>query len=229
MSVFDAHVVLQALINLNQWEDELKALGPRTARKAQLDLAVAAERPKVAPFILAHHDRIRARGRSSTAPVRDWICRSCFISVPIGLRTKLSHRDDICVCENCGAYIFLPTPEQQVELEASEARKRQLLLDRANKAADAEAAARPRPKAPTPPAAPVAKSKKSTKPTKAAPAKATKAKKATKPAKPLKASKPAKAKKPQVKTKTKAKAQKTKAKKSPARKPAKKSPAQRKR
>jgi hypothetical protein len=150
VSVFDAHEVLQALINLNQWEDELKTLGPRTARRAELDLSVTAERPKVAPFILAHHDRIRARGRCSTAPVRDWICRSCFISLPIGIRTKLSHRDDICVCENCGAYIYLPTPEQQTTLEAADARKRQVLLDRANKVAKATAAASPPP--PPPPA-----------------------------------------------------------------------------
>jgi len=192
VSVFDAHEVLQALINLNQWEDELKTLGPRTARKAELELSVSAERPKVAPFILAHHDRIRARGRCSTAPVRDWVCRSCFISLPIGMRTKLSHRDDICVCENCGAYIYLPTPEQQSTLEAADARKRQVLLDRANKVAKATAAATPPPppqpvkkagplkvKAPT-------KTKTLTKPKAASP-------KSTKPARPIAKAKPPKA------------------------------------
>lgn len=163
MSVFDAHEVLQALIHLNQWEDELKSLGPRTARRAELAGIIASERPKVAPFILAHHDRIRARGRCSTAPVREWICRSCFISVPIGLRTNLSHRNDLCVCENCGAYIYLPTPEQQAALEASDARKRQAVLARANKEAEVAAAvapSRPKPAAtPVKPAHPAAKKK----------------------------------------------------------------------
>jgi len=197
VSVFDAHEVLQALIHLNQWEDELKSLGPRTARRAELTGIITSERPKVAPFILAHHDRIRARGRCSTAPVREWICRSCFISVPIGLRTNLSHRNDLCVCENCGAYIYLPTPEQQAALEASDARKRQAVLARANKEAEITAAAAPRPKPAAAtvkpkPASPVAKKK--------APAK--KAATAKKPAK------PASKKKSPAKAKTKAPAKK---------------------
>ncbi|MDX6765381.1 MAG: hypothetical protein SFU85_01175 [Candidatus Methylacidiphilales bacterium] len=125
MSVFDAREVMQALIHLNEWEDELKLLGPRTVRRARLQELLTAERPKVAPFILAHHDRLRARGRCSTAPVREWVCRSCFISVPIGQRTSLSHRDDLCVCDNCGTYIYLPTPEQEQEWQAALDRKRQ--------------------------------------------------------------------------------------------------------
>jgi len=190
VSVFDAHEVLQALINLNQWEDELKTLGARTSRRAELEISVSAERPKVAPFILAHHDRIRARGRCSTAPVRDWICRSCFISLPIGMRTKLSHRDDICVCENCGAYIYLPTPEQQSTLEAADARKRQVLLDRANKVAKATTAASPPPAKKADPLKTAVKTKTPAKP-KAATAKSSPA---VKPVRPSAKAKPSKAK-----------------------------------
>lgn len=126
MQSLDARTVLQALIDLNRLETELKSLGPRSTRKEALDRAIAAERPKVPSFILAHHDRIRGRGRSSTFPVRDWICRSCFISVPSGLRTKLASRDDICVCENCGAYIYLPTEEEERLLLEDELKKREL-------------------------------------------------------------------------------------------------------
>lgn len=124
----DAAIVLRALIDLNRLEDELRALGPRSQRKEALAAQISDERTKVPPFILAHHDRVRARGRMSTVPVKDWVCRSCFISVPSGLRTKLASRDDICVCENCGAYIYLPNEQEQAEWEEAQARKREATL-----------------------------------------------------------------------------------------------------
>jgi hypothetical protein len=125
VSPLDAPLVLQALVDLNRLEAELKSLSPRSIRRDTLALEIARERPKVPAFILAHHDRIRARGRPSTVQVRDWICRGCFISVPIGLRTKLANHDDICVCENCGSYIYMPTAEQQASQEAFEAKRRE--------------------------------------------------------------------------------------------------------
>jgi hypothetical protein len=128
VQVTDASVVLRALIDLNRLEDELRALGPRSTRKEALDARIADERTKVPPFILAHHDRLRARGKTSTVPVKDWICRSCFISVPIGLRTKLASRSDVCVCENCGAYIYLPTEQEDAEWDAELARKREATI-----------------------------------------------------------------------------------------------------
>lgn len=128
----DAPKILGALILLNRLEDELRALGPRSTRKEALAGQIAGEREKVPPFILAHHDRLRVRGRTSTVPVNDWICRSCFISVPSGLRTKLASRDDICVCENCGAYIYLPTEQEQAQWDADLARKREAALKSAS-------------------------------------------------------------------------------------------------
>jgi len=137
----DAELVLRALIDLNRLEDELRSLGPRSSRKDALAARIADERTKVPPFILAHHDRVRARGKTSTVPVKDWICRSCFISVPSGLRTKLASRDDICVCENCGAYIYWPTEQEQADWEAEQARKREAALKASAPPAPAPASA----------------------------------------------------------------------------------------
>jgi hypothetical protein len=165
MQVTDASIVLRALIDLNRLEDELRDLGPRSTRKEALSARIADERTKVPPFILAHHDRLRVRGKTSTVPVKNWICRNCFISVPIGLRTKLASRSDICVCENCGVYIYLPTEQEEAEWDAEQARKREATI---------KAAA---------PTAPV-RTRKATQRTPAP--RATPRKKATKPAQPRK-------------------------------------------
>jgi hypothetical protein len=99
-----AQVILDALIALNQAEDEasqMKRLSPRI--KAAVDL----ERRKIPGSILAHHDRMRSRGRRSTVAVRHDVCSGCHISIAQGLRSRLRHKLDLNVCENCGSYMYL--------------------------------------------------------------------------------------------------------------------------
>ncbi|NJK92906.1 MAG: hypothetical protein HC904_14440 [Blastochloris sp.] len=86
----------------------MASTGQRSKRHADLSSEIARKEAEVPGPILAHHHRLRQRGRDSTAPVRDWVCRSCFISVASGARTKLIQRSDISVCENCGSYTYLP-------------------------------------------------------------------------------------------------------------------------
>lgn len=142
--------MFRALIELNRLENELRSLGPRSTRKPVLEKQAAGERLKVPPFILAHHDRLRARGRPSTVQVRDWVCRGCFLTVPIGLRTKLANQDDICICDNCGSYIYMPTPEQKQAEEAAEARRREAVLKAAAAPARPARSAIPRKPRPAP-------------------------------------------------------------------------------
>jgi hypothetical protein len=100
--------VLTDLIALVRLEAELKETGPRSKDRPTLEKSVEKQRKKIPVPILSHHDRIKAKGRRSVAPVQDWICRACFISVPVGSRQQLSHADDLFICENCGAYLYLP-------------------------------------------------------------------------------------------------------------------------
>lgn len=60
--------------------------------------------------ILSHHDRIRARGKSSVAGVKHWVCLSCFLQVPSGSRKNLITLDDLPICEHCGSYLYLADP-----------------------------------------------------------------------------------------------------------------------
>lgn len=136
----DPNEVLQALIGLDRLENEFKKLGPRSARYAEVEKEIATMRTKLPPYILNHHNRIRSRGRNSTAPVRDWVCRSCFISVPIGMRSKLVTRNDIVYCENCGATIYIPTEAEEVRLKEMEETAQKAQQQVARKAAAEESA-----------------------------------------------------------------------------------------
>ena len=103
-----SQTVLSSLITLNQLEEELKVLGPRSKRRLECAKSIKRVRGKIPIPILSHHDRVRAKGRRSTATVLDWICHGCHITIPIGLRQPLSQASDLFVCENCGSYIYLP-------------------------------------------------------------------------------------------------------------------------
>lgn len=103
-SRMSAQAILDALIALNQAEDEaarMKRISPR------IKTVVQAERKKIPLSILAHHDRMRGRGRRSTVAVRHDVCSGCHISIAQGLRSRLRHKLDLNVCENCGSYMFL--------------------------------------------------------------------------------------------------------------------------
>jgi predicted nucleic acid-binding Zn-ribbon protein len=64
--------------------------------------------------ILAHYDRLLARGKKGVAVVRNGVCTECHIRVAIGALASLAQEDDIQVCGNCGRYLFLPANEPVV-------------------------------------------------------------------------------------------------------------------
>ncbi|MEM9444462.1 MAG: C4-type zinc ribbon domain-containing protein [Verrucomicrobiota bacterium] len=100
--------ILSSLISLNFLESEYALLRPRQYEaKKKLQKEIDRDRKKLPHPILGHHDRIRVKGRSSTSPVINWVCRGCFIAVPVGLRSALAQKEDILICENCGSYIYI--------------------------------------------------------------------------------------------------------------------------
>ena len=71
--------------------------------------AIKAElRAKVPSQILAHYDRLVARGKKGVAIVREQVCTSCHMRLPIGVIMTLMHGQDIQLCESCGRYLYLP-------------------------------------------------------------------------------------------------------------------------
>ncbi|MDR2462272.1 MAG: hypothetical protein LBD30_00620 [Verrucomicrobiales bacterium] len=124
-----SQLVLTDLVTLVRIEAELNQTGPRSKKRPDLEKALAKHRKKIPPMILSHHDRITAKGRRSIAPVQDWICRACFISIPVGNRQRLTQANDLFICESCGAYLYLPDGTEQRpadELPAQSARAKRI-------------------------------------------------------------------------------------------------------
>jgi Zn-ribbon protein, possibly nucleic acid-binding len=69
--------------------------------------------------ILAHYDRLTARGKRGVALVHHQTCGGCHMLLPIGKINSLLHHDDIQLCENCGRYLYLPNTTHRNTTAAS--------------------------------------------------------------------------------------------------------------
>jgi len=87
---------------------ELQSLEFGTAEDKNVGAAKAELRAKVPSQILAHYDRLVARGKKGVAIVREQVCTSCHMRLPIGVIMTLMHGQDIQLCESCGRYLYLP-------------------------------------------------------------------------------------------------------------------------
>ena len=98
--------LLQNLIRLQSLEfGEIK--------EKNADSAITELRGKIPPQIIAHYDRLVARGKKGVAAVRNQVCTGCHMRVPIGVVTTLMHDKDIQICESCGRYLYLSDAPQQ--------------------------------------------------------------------------------------------------------------------
>jgi hypothetical protein len=92
--------LLQNLIKLQSLEfGEIK--------EKNAEATIAELRGKIPPQIIAHYDRLFARGKKGVAAVRNQVCTGCHMRVPIGVVTTLMHDTDIQICESCGRYLYL--------------------------------------------------------------------------------------------------------------------------
>ncbi|MGA3285292.1 MAG: C4-type zinc ribbon domain-containing protein [Verrucomicrobiota bacterium] len=92
--------LLQNLIRLQSLE-----FGEIKGKNAEATIAEL--RGKIPPQILAHYDRLVAKGKKGVAAVRNQVCTGCHMRVPIGVVTTLMHDTDIQLCESCGRYLHL--------------------------------------------------------------------------------------------------------------------------
>jgi len=96
----------QRLEQLNQLEDD-GALAKRTGRSAlNSEALMESLRANMPVGVLAHHDRLRARGRRSVAEVRHGVCSGCHMSLPTGLQAEVQRESTLLKCETCGRFIF---------------------------------------------------------------------------------------------------------------------------
>ena len=95
------NALLQNLIKLQAIEFE------ETTEKIA-GATIAELRGKIPAQILAHYDRLVARGKKGVTAIRGENCSSCHIHVPIGAIMTLKRGEDIQLCESCGRYLYLP-------------------------------------------------------------------------------------------------------------------------
>jgi predicted nucleic acid-binding Zn-ribbon protein len=73
--------------------------------------------------ILAHYDRLVARGKKGVAVVRNQVCGGCHMKLPIGTVNTLMQGHDVQLCDTCGRYLYLPDPAETQFVEAVAAAK----------------------------------------------------------------------------------------------------------
>jgi hypothetical protein len=103
--IMDQLVALQTL--------ELPGRAPTTAASPEAKNL----REQIPAPMLAHYDRLRARGKKGVALARDGVCSECHIRITGGRLLGLSAAKDVQLCDNCGRYLYLP-PEAAVALSA---------------------------------------------------------------------------------------------------------------
>jgi hypothetical protein len=67
-------------------------------------------RGAIRPAVLEHYDHQRSRGRIAVASARGYVCRACFLLLPLGDRSVLRAKKDLYACDYCGAYLYLDEP-----------------------------------------------------------------------------------------------------------------------
>ena len=96
----DMNELLQNLVRLQSLEfGEIK--------EKNADASMTELRGKIPPQIIAHYDRMVAKGKKGVTAVRNQVCTGCPMRVPIGVVTTLMHDTDIQICESCGRYLYL--------------------------------------------------------------------------------------------------------------------------
>jgi predicted nucleic acid-binding Zn-ribbon protein len=90
-------------------------MGPR-AEAPENRPTIEALRKAIPEPILAHYDRLTARGKKGVALVRHGVCSGCQMKLATGVHAALLRDDDIAMCDNCARYLLvapeLPPVEQ---------------------------------------------------------------------------------------------------------------------
>lgn len=107
--------ILRGLRLLTAKEQELESIPlDRKRKRTLLSREIDVVRGQLPHSIVGCHDRLKARGRISIAPVRRGVCGACHLTLPIGSRIDLEMACELNVCDHCGTFIFLAEDEKTV-------------------------------------------------------------------------------------------------------------------
>jgi hypothetical protein len=96
---------------------QLQTLESSGVKDNKVEASLAELRAKIPSQILAHYDRLVARGKKGMAAVRGQVCSGCHMQVPLGVVMTLKRGQDIQICESCGRYLYLPPTVETIAAE----------------------------------------------------------------------------------------------------------------
>ena len=117
---------VRRLMELQSLEDRLAVFNPDATKTAEVRASIASLRAKAPATVLAHHDRLRARGKRSVAEVRHGVCCGCHLSVASGLVADV-RRGTLHKFENCGRFLYM-VEEDTAELASNRPPAKQPVL-----------------------------------------------------------------------------------------------------
>lgn len=68
-------------------------------------------RRKIPAPVLAHYDRLGDKNKKGVAVLRNQTCTGCHMRLPLAVVINVKHAQDICLCDNCRRYLYMPDEE----------------------------------------------------------------------------------------------------------------------
>jgi predicted nucleic acid-binding Zn-ribbon protein len=87
---------------------ELQALEFEATVKPNTEELIRELREKIPAPVLSHYQRLCDSGKKGVALLRNQTCSACHVQVPLGVALNLKRGTDVCLCGNCGRYLYLP-------------------------------------------------------------------------------------------------------------------------
>ena len=105
--------LIRKLLSMNEAiENLVKLQDLEFPGKKQSQAQIAELRELIPQPILAHYDRLMARGKKGVAFVKNQVCTGCNMRLPIGTVNTVMQGNDLHLCDNCGRYLYVPAPAE---------------------------------------------------------------------------------------------------------------------
>jgi hypothetical protein len=93
--------------------------------------------------ILAHYDRLLARGKKGVALVKHGVCSECHMALASGTHAQLLRAEDIVICGSCGRYLWAIAEEPAAPVAPASAKKEKTAPKKRRKKTETIPAAEP--------------------------------------------------------------------------------------
>jgi len=103
--------LIKNLVALDALEQILPTLEGDSPRKSTTQRKIRALRKELPEDLLPLCEARARSGRRLIAPADGFVCRSCHISVPGGIRHRLLAGRELLNCGNCGTFLYLEQSE----------------------------------------------------------------------------------------------------------------------